>query len=137
MDKVLYVFDFKKLDDFKFQFTSRNFVSIALIFNLATNIDDINDLDDDFINNCIIDITALGFENGYYKLFIERYLYTLIETFESVEFSINKKTRDAFLEKFPYIFDGTNEEYLLIEEDNKGKEDIIPMDKINIAPISI
>lgn len=137
MNKVLYVFDFKKLDDFKFQFTSRNFISIALIFNLAPNIDDINDLDDDFINNCIIDITALGFENGYYKLFIERYLYTLIETFESVEFSINNKTRDAFWEKFPYMFDGTNEEYLLIDEDNKGKEDIIPMDKINIAPISI
>ena len=37
MNKVLYVFDFKKLDDFKFQFTSRNFDSIALIFTLAPN----------------------------------------------------------------------------------------------------
>lgn len=137
MNKVLYVFDFEKLDDFKLQFASRNFVSIALIFNLAPNIDDINDLDDDFIDNCIIDITALGFENGYYKLFIERYLYALIETFESVEFSINSITRDTFLEKFPYIFDETNEEYLLIDEENRGGEDVIPIDKINIAPISL
>lgn len=137
MNKVLYVFDFEKLDDFKLQFASRNFVSIALIFNLAPNIDDINDLDDDFIDNCIIDITALGFENGYYKLFIERYLYALIETFESVEFSINSITRDTFLEKFPYIFDETNEEYLLIDEETRGGEDVIPIDKINIAPISL
>ena len=78
MNKVLYVFDFEKLDDFKLQFASRNFVSIALIFILAPTIDDIDDLDGDFIENCIIDITALALENGYYKLFIERYLYALI-----------------------------------------------------------
>lgn len=137
MNKVLYVFDFEKLNDFKLQFASRDFVSIALIFNLAPNIDDIKDLDDDFIDNCIIDITALGLENGYYKLFIERYLYALIETFESVEFSINSIARNAFLEKFPYMFDETNEEYLVIDEENRGGEDVIPMDKINIAPISL
>lgn len=95
MNKVLYVFDFEKLDDFKLQFASRNFVSIALIFNLAPTIDDIDDLDGDFIENCIIDITALALENGYYKLFIERYLYALIERFESVEFSINSITKGA------------------------------------------
>ena len=137
MNKVLYVFDFEKLDDFKLQFASRNFVSIALIFNLAPTIDDIDDLDGDFIENCIIDITALALENGYYKLFIERYLYALIERFESVEFSINSITKGAFLRKFPYIFDETNEEYLVIDGENIGGENVIPIDKINIAPIPL
>lgn len=137
MNKVLYVFDFEKLDDFKLQFASRKFVSIALIFNLAPTIDDIDDLDDDFINNCIIDITTLALENGYYKLFIERYLYALMKRYESVEFSINSIIKVAFLGKFPYMFDETNEEYLVINEGNIGGENIIHMDKINIAPIPL
>ena len=57
MNKVLYVFDFEKLDDFKLNFPSQNFVSIALILNLAPNVENIDDLDEDFIDNCIIDIT--------------------------------------------------------------------------------
>ena len=137
MNKVLYIFDFEKLDDFKLQFASRDFVSIALIFNLAPAIDDIDELDGDFIENCIIDITALALENGYYKMFIERYLYALIERFESVEFSINSITKGAFLKKFPYMFDETNEEYLVINEENRDGENVIPMDKINIEPIPL
>lgn len=58
MNKVLYVFDFEKLDDFKLQFASRNFVSIALIFNLAPTIDDIDDLDMD-ITNCLLSVICM------------------------------------------------------------------------------
>lgn len=136
MNKVLYVFDFEKLDDFKHQFSSRNFVSIAFIFNLAPNIDDINYLDD-FVDNCIIDITVLALENGDYRLFTERYLYTLIERFKTVEFSINSKTKVAFLTKYPYIFDEINEEYLTIKEENIDKENDMLMDKTDVAPIPL
>ena len=136
MNKVLYVFDFEKLDDFKQQFTSRNFVSIAFIFNLAPNIDDINYLDD-FVDNCIIDITVLALENGNYRLFTERYLYTLIERFKNVEFSISSKTKVAFLTKYPYIFDEINEEYLTIKEENTDKKNDMLLDKTDVAPIPL
>lgn len=137
MNKVLYVFDFEKLDDFKLNFSSQNFVSIALILNLAPNVENINDLDEDFIDNCIIDITALSFDNGYYKLFLERYLYALIERFENVVFSINSIKKDVILEKFPYMFDATNEEYSVISDESRGEENITPMGEINIAPIPL
>lgn len=137
MNKVLYVFDFEKLDDFKLKFPSRNFVSIALIFNLAPNVETIDDLDNDFIDNCIIDITSLAFDNGYYKLFLERYLYALIKNFANVEFSINSIKKDVLLKKFPYMFDETNEEYSIISDESTGKEKIIPIGERNIAPIPL
>ena len=136
MNKVLYVFDFEKLDDFKLNFPSQNFVSIALILNLAPNVENIDDLDEDFIDNCIIDITALSFDNGYYKLFLERYLYALIERFENVEFSINSIKKDVILEKFPYMFDETSEEYSVISDESRGEENIAPTGEINITPVS-
>ena len=38
MKKILYVFDYTKLDDFKSAFSSKNFVSFASVFNKANDI---------------------------------------------------------------------------------------------------
>jgi ATP-dependent Clp protease ATP-binding subunit ClpC len=135
MNKRLYVYNHEKINDLKIKFSSRNFVSIALIFNLAQNLDEIDDLDDDFINKCMIDITSLALDNGYYRIFIERYLYRLIECFKSVEFLINSSNKDSILDKFPYVFDEINEEYSVVSED--CKEEDITINEIIVSPISL
>lgn len=137
MNKILYVFDFEKLDDFKLQFFPRKFISIASILNLAPSIEEIDELDAEFMDNSMIDITALSLENGYYRLFIERYVLTLIDTFESVKFSIHSKAKDGFLKKFPYVFDEINEEFLEINEENINMEGVFIADKIDIEPLPL
>lgn len=136
MSKTLYVFSSERLNNFKKSFSGKNFVSIGFIFNLAPNLKDIDNLDDNFINNCIIDITALALENGYYHIFIEQYLYRLIECFDDVEFLINNLRKNIWLERFPYIFDKINEDYV-IKNDSNIEETIFQIGEDNIVPIPL
>lgn len=137
MNKTIYTFDSEKLNNFKADFPSRNFISFALIFNWASTIEAIEELDDEYINNCIVDITALALENGYYKLFIERYLYALVEHFENVEFSVNNLKKDMLLKKFPYIFEEINTKYSAICDDITEEEKLVPITETNINPIPL
>lgn len=137
VNKTLYAFDTEKLNNFKSDFSSRNFIGFGLILNRASTIEKFKELDYDYINNCMVDITTLALENGYYKLFIECYLYALAEYFEKIEFSVNNSKKDKLLEQFPYIFGKINTDYCAICSDVTEEEKIIPITETNINPIPL
>ena len=87
MSKRLYVVNYEKINNLKMNFPDRDIVSIAWIFNFAPSLEEIDNLCDDNINNYMIDITALATDNLYNNgIFVERYLYTLIERFKDIFF---------------------------------------------------
>ena len=133
MKKILYVYSSENLEDLKNDFTQSNFIGIGFILNMAQNL---NDLDDEDFDDFIIDITALAFDNPYYKIFIEQYLYKLTDEFTNAVFLLNYLQRDAFLNKFPYIFDYIDDKYVkkLDESSNKNIEAI---DNRNIEPMPL
>lgn len=137
MGNILYVYYFEKIDELKKYFANKRIISIASILNLARSVDDILDSDSDFVDDCIIDITTLGVENGYSRLFIERYLYALINNLESADYLIDRTVRDAFKRKFPFILNDINEDFVCAEKYNRVKEDCEPIEKINITPIPL
>ena len=133
MKKILYVYSSENLEDLKNDFTQSNFIGIGFILNMAQNL---NDLDDEDFDDFIIDITALAFDNPYYKIFIEQYLYKLTDEFTNAVFLLNYLQRDAFINKFPYIFDYIDDKYVkkLDESSNKNIEAI---DNRNIEPMPL
>lgn len=135
MQEILYAFDYAKLNEFKAAFPSRHFVSIAFVFNFANNIDDLESLDAEYINNCIVDLTSIAGDTGYYNFFIERYLYALAGLFENISFSINQLCKDILLKKFPYMFDEINTEYC--QEINGDNETSDPTTALNVEPIPL
>ena len=134
MSKRLYVVNHEKINNLRMNFPNRDIVSIAWIFNSAPSIEEIDNLCDDIINNCMIDITMLTTDNLYNGIFVERYLYTLIERFKDILFLINALKKDLLLDKFPYIFNEINEDYY-DGVDYSKKENTI--NKLNVKPVSL
>lgn len=136
MEKILYVYSNEKVEDLKSEFAYKTFTSIGFILNIAGNIDDIdNEEFDDFI----IDITTLAFDNGYYKLFMEQYLYKLTDIFRDAVFLVNNLQKDAFLNKFPYIFDDIDDKYVKKIDNSSSNTnlDIAPIDNKYIEPMQL
>ncbi|ADL52651.1 AAA family ATPase [Clostridium cellulovorans] len=125
MEKILYVYSSEKIEDLKKDFNHSRIISISYILNMFANIENI---DDENFDEYIIDLTTLAFEHGYYKLFIEGYIYKLTDEFKNAKFLVNNLQKDSFLDKFPYIFDSINDKYVVKLDDNvKRNEDIIEM----------
>lgn len=122
MEKILYVYNSENIEELKKDFNNSHIISISYIFNIVANIDNLEDEDFD---KYIIDLTTLVFENGYYKLFIERYLYKLTDKFKNAKFLINNLQKDSFLDKFPYIFDFIDDKYAKLEDNVNISGDIV------------
>lgn len=126
MEKILYIYSSEKIEDLKKDFNYSRIISISYIFNMAANVENLDDKDFD---KYIIDLTTLAFEYGYYKVFIERYLYKLTDEFRNAKFLVNNLQKDSFLDKFPYIFDSIEDKYAIkLEESVKRNEDIVEME---------
>ncbi len=121
MEKVLYVYSNENIEELKKDFSKSNIVSISYIFNKFADLDDFEDKGYD---EYIIDLSVLAFENGIYRLVLERYLYKLTDFFESSKFLVNNFQRDAFLSKYPHIFDSISDEYVKSEDNVNISEDI-------------
>ncbi|NFT91073.1 ATP-dependent Clp protease ATP-binding subunit [Clostridium botulinum] len=135
MKKILYVYNNEKIEDLKKEFTQSKFISIGFILNIAQSVDA---LEDEEFNDFIIDITTLAFDNGYYKLFIEQYLYKLTDEFRNAVFLVNYLQRDAFIDKFPYIFDYIDDKYVKkLDNSSNTSQDIVPIDNRHIEPIPL
>lgn len=135
MKKILYVYSSENLEDLKKDFTKSNFISISLILNMAQNL---NDLDDEDFDDFLIDITALAFDNPYYKIFIDQYLDKLTDEFTNAVFLLNYLQRDAFINKFPYIFDYIDDKYVKrLDESSNTNENIEAIDNRNIEPMPL
>lgn len=125
MKKTLYVYDYIKLDEFKSEFLSKNIVSFANIFSKANEIKNICTLKKEYVDNCIIDITTIAEETGLNTLFLESYLYALMNQFENVEFSVNVLKKDSLLKKFPHMFGEINTEYSTKYNDVREENDVV------------
>lgn len=135
MEKILYVYSNEKVEDLKKDFTKSNFVSIGFILNIAQSVDA---LDYEEFDDFIIDITTLAFDNGYYKLFIEQYLYKLTDEFRNAVFLVNYLQRDAFLNKFPHIFDYIDDKYVKkLDNNSNTNQDKVTIDNRYIEPIPL
>lgn len=123
MEKILYVYSREKIEDLKKDFNDSRLISISYLFNIAGNLDN---LDDEDFNEYIIDLTILAIEYAHSNLFIERYLYKLTDEFKNAKFLVNNMQKDSFLDKFPYIFDSIDNKYVIKLEDNiKRNEGIV------------
>lgn len=135
MEKKLYVYSNEKLEDLKKDFKHSNFISIGFILNIAQSVDA---LDNEEFEDFIIDITTLSFDNGYYKLFMEQYLYKLTDKFRNSVFLVNYLHMDTFLNKFPYIFDYIDDKYAKkLDNSSNTNQDIVPIDNRYIEPIPL
>ncbi|MBP1926694.1 hypothetical protein J2Z76_002564 [Sedimentibacter acidaminivorans] len=81
------------------------------------------------ISNTIIDITNLIKDGNYYRIFTERYLWTISEKFENIHFSLQTNYLDSFKDRFPYFF---NEEELNYDFQKVDSGDIVSGKEIEI-----
>lgn len=105
MDSTLYIYNIEKLKLLKEDLSDFQFHSIAYFFHISNTLEDLEDVDSSVINDSIIDITNLVKDGSYYRIFAERYIWTLSNNFNNVHFSLQSKYVDSFKEMFPYIFD--------------------------------
>lgn len=139
MDKTIFVYSDEKITDLKVFFPDRVFVGFAYLFNFAPSIEDINTLDDKF-KNYVVDVSSLALENGYYKFFMERYLYLLMDKFNDMVFIVLGDQKQNFVERFPFLFDHVNEYYLTLSDSNALSDQETPHNKINFTqyiPLSL
>ncbi|EQK49591.1 AAA domain family protein [[Clostridium] bifermentans ATCC 19299] len=125
MEKILYVYNSENIEELKKEFNNSHIISISYILNIVDNLDN---LQDENFDEYIIDLTTLAFENGYYKLFIERYLYKLTDKFKNAKFLINTLQKDSFLDKFPYIFDFIDYKYVKLDDNVNINGDIVEVE---------
>ncbi len=112
MSKTLYIFNYEKLSNFKSEFKDYKFISIASIFNIAENLNDLEYLDEEIeYENYVIDISLLVDDNYHHKMFIAQYLDKLVSNNKVEFFSIEQSYQESFLKKFPYVFEEINEDY--------------------------
>lgn len=128
LDKTLYVYTNDRLNDLMEDLNQRTFLGIGFILNIASNIEDLSELEAEHFNDCIIDLTALSFDNNYYRIFLECYIYTLVEKFKNVDFSIVLTQKSELIRRFPYIFTCISEKY----SKNSDMEEAIETDKLCI-----
>lgn len=135
MKKILYVYSSENLEDLKKDFAKSNFTSISLILNMARNL---NDLENENFDDFLIDITALAFDNIYYKIFLDQYLDKLTDEFTNAVFLLNYLHREAFIDKFPYIFDYIDDKYVKrLDESLNTNKNIQSIDNRNIEPMPL
>lgn len=125
MEKILYVYSSENIEELKKDFNNSHIISISYILNIVANVENLEDEDFD---EYIIDLTTLAFEYGYYKIFIERYLYKLTDEFKNAKFLVNNLQKDSFLNKFPYIFDSIDDKYAKLEDSVNIHEDIVEIE---------
>lgn len=108
MGSTLFIYNEKTIGDLKSALKEYKFISIAYLFHLCDNLPDITDKVSNLFDKVIIDITNLVIDGSYYRIFSERYLYTLAETIPESCFCMNYNIFDRFSEQFPYFFQETD-----------------------------
>lgn len=129
MYSILYIYDMENLKSFQRDLDDVQFISIAYLFHISSTLEDLVEVDFIKINNSIVDISNLVKDGNYYRIFSEIYLRTLSEEFENVNFSLQSKYLDSFMEMFPHLF---NEEEINYNFMNLDSDDRISDKKLKI-----
>lgn len=135
MDKVLYIYSSEYIGELKKHFNNNHIISISYILNIAENVESIESQNFD---EYIIDLTILVFADDRYRLFLESYLYELINKSGNIKFLVNILQKDYFLNKFPYIFDLIDYKYAQLEDNMNIQKDMVEMkNKYESIPLFI
>lgn len=132
MNRTLYVYNYEKINELKLEFPDKHFISFGFIFNMASEIDNI-ELLDDYFGDCIVDITVLAFDTGFYRFFIERYLYALANKFDNIKFAVVSENKNNLLNRFMHLFSDINEEFSINTVDNIQIIETIECDNHNYS----
>ena len=108
MKSNLFVYDKNTLQSLMSYLEGYRFISIAYFFYRFETLSELEDLEGDQFENSVIDITNLVKDANYYRIFTERYLWTLTEKIENLHFCMHYNTFESFIETFPYMFEQRN-----------------------------
>lgn len=121
MKKTLYVYDSQNLEKMKQSLVDYSFSSLTNLIHKYNELSDIQHLESNQIQNQVFDITNIVLSEFYYRPFIERYLLTIADyEFENVFFCIQKKYLVILEEKFPFLFDEEEIDYLFTYQEEKS-----------------
>ncbi|MBV4449242.1 AAA family ATPase [Clostridium tyrobutyricum] len=126
MSPVLYVYDKNKLKKLQKKLSGYRFVSIAYLLYKCDSLEHMDKLVAEDVDNSIIDITNMIKDGNYYRIFMERYFWILLEKYENVDFCLNAEFLTFFLESMPYFFEkeDINTEFCddIIEKEHQEEE---------------
>ena len=108
MKTVLYVYDVKNLKLLQEELRDFRFLSIAYFIHACNTIEELELMDAKAVDDSVIDITNIIKDDNYYRIFTERYLWTLSENFENVHFCLQSDYLSSFKERLPYFFNKEN-----------------------------
>lgn len=111
MNSILYVYDYHNLKQIQSDYPKCKFLSIGNLLYLSDTTDGLADLDETEINDSFIDITNLVKDGNFFKIFTERYLRTICDQFENINFCLHTNYLDQFINNFPYFFDESEINY--------------------------
>lgn len=133
MNNKVFLYNNSDFEQIKVDFPEYRAVSFGFLLNEAPDVKKINKKF--FLNKLIIDITNLGYENGYFRLFLDQYLNELVKGNIDSIFIANANQKIILNEKYPYLFE-FDEEYInkdvkKIVNENKCIEKYIPISFYN------
>jgi ATP-dependent Clp protease ATP-binding subunit ClpC len=126
MKTVLYVYDVKNLKLLQEELRDFHFLSIAYFIHASNTIEELELMDAKAVNDSVIDITNIIKDDNYYRIFTERYLWTLSKNFENVHFCLQSDYFSLFKERFPYFFDkdNVNLDFQKVNSDDGGGKEL-------------
>jgi len=118
MELILYVYNINNLKSMRNIMNEYRFCSIARFIH--NTLEELIEIEASEIDNTIIDITNLIKDGAYYRVFTERYLWTLTENFQNVHLSLQDDCLEIFKEKFPYFIDEDkiNYDFQVVADEN-------------------
>lgn len=108
MGMLLYTYNTKSLQEFRRAKQEYRFYSISYFLQYYDDLHKLKDLDSNILKDCIIDLSNLFRNNGYYHIFVERYILCLSEKHENLSFCLNADLLNVLLEYYPFIFSEEN-----------------------------
>ncbi|EJC3746221.1 hypothetical protein MYY11_002618, partial [Enterococcus faecium] len=127
---MLYIYDIKNINQMKKDMEDYQFCSFSRLLNECENINNLYEMNYNFL---VIDITILIRDSSLNDLFCERYLTVLLDTSDSVHFSLQSDLVDDFKIKYPMLIDDNKIDYSYgVKMDINATDELLEIVKPNI-----
>ena len=108
MSSKLFIYDIKSLKKLTDKMSKYTFFSISHFFLTYPSLNDLKNIDLDFFDNCVVDLTNLAREHSYFKIFVEQYILKLQRKCSNIHFCLQEKYEPDFLCTYPHVFTEEN-----------------------------